>query len=87
MKQRLARKILSRMVRKGDATKIYGKGKCFMAYREYYGYFLFYRFKYSKSLHDHPQEWIDICRYMYYKRFHKDGARTCRIGLISRKHE
>ena len=83
MKQRLARKILSRMVRKGDATKIYGKGKCFKAYREYYGYCL----KYSKSLHDHPQEWIDICRYMYYKRFHKDGARTCRIGLIPRKNE
>lgn len=87
MKQRLARKILSRMLRKGDAIKIYGKGKCLVAYRQYYGYFLFYRFKYSKDLREYPQDWIDICKNMYYKRFHKFGARTCKIRLTPRKHE
>ena len=56
MKQRLARKILSRMARKGDAFKIYGKGKCLVAYRQYYWYYLFFRFKYSKDLREHPQE-------------------------------
>lgn len=85
MKQRLARKILSRMVRKGDAFKIYGRGKCLVAYRQYYGYFLFYLFKYRKDLREHQQSLIDICKNMYYKRFHKFGARTCKIRLTPRK--
>lgn len=87
MKQRLARKILSRMVRKGNAIQIYGKGKCLMAYRQYYGYFLFYRYKYRKDLLGQPQDFIDICRNMYYKRFHEEGIRTCRIRLTPRKIE
>jgi hypothetical protein len=85
MKQRLARKILSRMTRKGDAIKIYGKGKCRVAFSQYYGYYLFYLFKYRKDLREHQQNLIDICNYMYYKRFHKFGARTCRIRLTPRK--
>lgn len=85
MKQRLARKILSRMVRKGDAIKIYGKGKCRVAYRQYYGYFLFYLFLYRKDFREHQQSLIYICKDMYYKRFHKFGARTCKIRLTPRK--
>lgn len=85
MKQRLARKILSRMVRKGDTIEIYGKGKCLVAFRQYYGYFLFYLFKYRKDLREHQQNLIDICKNMYYKRFHKFGARTCKIRLTPRK--
>lgn len=79
MKQRLAKKILSRMVRKGDAIKIYGKGKCLVAYRLYSRCFYFYRLKYSKDLQKHPQDWIDICWAVYYERFYKFRARICKI--------
>lgn len=86
MRKRLAQKILSRLVREGDAVEIYGKRRCFTAYRLYYGYYMFYKIKYAAfKLPEQNPDWKEICTNMYYKRFHKFGAKNCLIRLTPKR--
>ena len=86
MRKRLAQKILSRLVRHGDAIDIYGKQRCVTAYRQYYGYYMFYRIKYAAfKLPEQGTDWKTICTNMYYKRFHKFGAKNCLIRLTPKR--
>lgn len=88
MRQRLARKILSRCVRDFEpALKAYGKERIRIAYRQYYGYYLFYEYKYKgrPEVEEGEVDWYTIVTGMYYKRHHRINARTCRIRLTPRQ--
>jgi len=87
MRQRLARKILAKAAKGIDVFVIYGKGRCRQAYRQYYGYWLFYQYKYlGRPVQTEGQpDWHKIVCDMYYKRFHKINAKTCRIKLTSKQ--
>lgn len=87
MRQRLARKILAKAAKGVDVLAIYGKERCRQAYRKYYGYWLFYQYKYlgRPVQAEGEPDWYKIICDMYYKRFHKINARTCRIRLTPKQ--
>lgn len=87
MRQRLARKILAKAAKGVDVFAIYGKERCRQAYRQYYGYWLFYQFKYlGRPVYAEGEtDWYVIVRNMYYKRFHEFNAKTCRIRLTRKQ--
>lgn len=91
MRKRLAQKILARMAREDKRVyAAYGKERCRQAFIQYYGYWIFYKYKqmgWPAAEEDEP-DWSTIARHMYYKQFHKFGAATCRIKLNPREgHE
>ena len=87
MRQRLARKILAQAAKGVDVFARYGKGKCRKAYREYHGYWLFYQYKYlgRPAQAEGEPDWYKLICDMYYKRFHKINAKTCRIRLTRKQ--